>query len=214
MFPGFPIFNVSSLRKVWRKENSKRGRMVFFSFFSEFFHTWRLYILLFYRIIFNYQTQKCVMRARRWVFFFYHDECNTLNPELPRQILNFLSFVARKAGNMGWRKQVLFSFRCDIFFEIPVFRIATKVRSCYSRRSSWNRRIQGSQTLRGNRDTLKNENNLYVDFAMKEIKNATSRIVSHAEVFILSILICYDWMRNHFNKVLICPVLLPQINWI
>lgn len=147
-------------------------------------------------------------------FCFYYV---TVNPDLPRQILNFLSFEARKAGNTRWREtSIVFILMPHLSRDSGGSYNATKVRSCYSRRSSWNRRIQGSQTLRQSRDTLKNEgeNNFYVDIAIKEIKKCSVAHRVGRVVFMLSILICHDWMWNHFNKVLICPVLLPQTNWI
>lgn len=195
--------------KVWKKENSKRGRMLFSSFFSSF-HAWRFYILLFHRIIFNYRTQMCYPREKIggcfFFFFYYGRNCKS---RVAAADIKLPFFRSAKSWEHGVEETSI------VFIPMPHLSRdsgrsynATKVRSCYSCRSSWNRRIQGSQTLRQSRDTLKEIKRITI----KEIKKFS--VAHRVGVFMLSILICHDWMWNHFNKVLICPVLLPQTNWI
>lgn len=59
-----------------------------------------------------------------YCFFFFFIMAVTVNPDLPWQILNFLSFVARKAGNTRWREtSIVFIPMPHLSLEIPVVRI-------------------------------------------------------------------------------------------
>lgn len=134
----------------------------------------------------------------------------TLNSELPRQILNLLSFVERKAENRMRRKRALFSFRCDGFlqpFGTAPLKYTLVIRAVLFETIAFrNLRLREKCTK-----CLRNESESYVDtqYQKKEIKNAASHFVSD----VLSIFIRNN-LKYHFNKVLICSLLLPQINYI
>jgi len=139
----------------------------------------------------------------------------TLNPKLPWQILNFLSFVVRIARGMRRGKQALFSFWCDIFLEIPVVRI-TPLKYVLVVRVVLLEIIAFKDLRLCEKAVTYLGMNARIIFTCRDKRNKKCSVVYRIGrvVFVLLILICHDWIWNHFNKVLICLVLLPQINWI